>query len=298
MTYNYSSYILNNRHEIECMILFAYRANCHVKGKKLVAQRLANYIHEVVFNEHSHKRGAKHPPLYEPILKIIKDLIQSQALDGSINNNEGLCHIPILDGFTTEKVLTSSQELLDSTAINPFFINNGQCYEVAEKLMKYEGVQYCTIAMMETHESFKTEMMSTLSSGVNVPLATRIFFRANHEWVYSIKSKMHFDAEIVCGVEKIDDIPIFSRALASSVVHEKANIGGKWTKSYSQFVLDFALPCVFAHINHASELAAPINFANKLAPGLSSWGKKQLATYELKLYSAAAAQKLLNGDSV
>jgi hypothetical protein len=127
------------------------------------------------------------------------------------------------------------------TFLNKYFINNGYCFEIAESMSSVKNIGVCSVAAMEFNDKFKQEMLASLSDDVNVEAIFKIITRSHHEWVFDVKNKVHFDAEASLGVKHLDDIPVFSRAIAKSVLIGNANVGGQWTAAFSQKIID-AIP--------------------------------------------------------
>jgi hypothetical protein len=127
------------------------------------------------------------------------------------------------------------------TFLNKYFINNGHCFELAESMSSVKNIGVCSVAAMEFNDKFKQEMLATLSDDVNIDAIFEIITRSHHEWVFDVKNKIHFDAEASLGVKHLDDIPVFSRAIAKSVLIGDANVGGQWTEVFSQKIID-AIP--------------------------------------------------------
>lgn len=104
--------------------------------------------------------------------------------------------------------------------------------------------------MIENDALFANKMLKKTSPYLNLEILLKIICKANHEWIYDEENDLFFDAEVPFGVKFLDDIPIFSRAIARSVLFENTNIGGKWSKNYSQFVIDRTIPFIIDNIEN------------------------------------------------
>jgi hypothetical protein len=244
------NYLKSNKTEIENMLLLMYISDYNYLRDENVAYQLTKHIHENIFNENFDVFSES--SLISLIFTMQSNLIKNGTLEFySGSNCSDACdyaRISTQNERLTKLTLEATKSILDETdpliALNPYFINNGYCFEIAEEVCENGDIQICTILMMEDQEDFKDKVLKTLSDNTNSELIFDIICGANHEWTYDFDSKLHFDSEIPFGVKHLDDIPIFARAIARAILNNNADIGGKWSKNYAQLVIDLTIPFV------------------------------------------------------
>jgi hypothetical protein len=252
MNTNLDNYINKNKSEIKNMLLLMYISDYNYLRDENVAYSLIKHIHINILKEEESNDLFLDSPLFSLIFDIQKSLIDDGILEFySGSNCSDACdyariytpseNITKLTIEATESILKENNPAI---ALNPYFINNGYCYEIAEEVCENADIQICTILMIEDQKDFKTKILNTLSENTNHETIFNIICAANHEWTYDEESKLHFDSETPFGLKNLDDIPIFSRAIARSVLFNGTNVGGKWTKNYSQLVMDLTIPFV------------------------------------------------------
>lgn len=242
-------YIRNNIQEIKNLVEFFYISNLFQIKQQDISFILAEHIHLNIL--HDGFFNFKNSDL----VSVISDIQQSFLNSGFIFKNDldypfiTLKNEPLTD-FLKKITYSLINDNEPQIVLNPYYINNGFCYEIAEDLADFNDDQICTILMIENDVLFRNKMLKKTSPYLNLEILLKIICKANHEWVYDEENDLFFDAEVPFGVKFLDDIPIFSRAIARSVLFENTNIGGKWSKNYSQFVIDRTIPFIIDNIEN------------------------------------------------
>lgn len=98
--------------------------------------------------------------------------------------------------------------------LNPYLVNNGLCDVIAETAGESTGNCIYSVWSMESCPTRKEHYLSFLSPGLDKEVVYSRLTRTNHDWVFSVETKLHYDVEVPNGVKYLDDIPIFARAIA------------------------------------------------------------------------------------
>lgn len=157
-----------------------------------------------------------------------------------MKNNKTIFIANKINKEVTNNIIQESDKLISDTTYftNNYFINNGRCFDIAEKQCSIDNIELCSNDIMGYHEDFKIKMLNTLSPNVNKDSIFSLISRVNHDWNFDLNNKIHLDSEIPHGVKYLDDIPVFSRIIAKAILLENAKIGGKWTKKLAQTIVD------------------------------------------------------------
>lgn len=158
-------------------------------------------------------------------------------------------------------IIKKSEELINNSPkfLNNYFINNGQCFEIAEALCSPK-IDLCSNDIMDFHQDFKIKMLATLSPHLDPEVLFSAISRVNHDWNFDLERSLHLDAEVPFGVKYLDDIPVFSRIIAKVILLENVNIGGKWTKKFAQKIID-DIP--FSSIENFDPMHSSLNDSDK-----------------------------------